>query len=146
MNTLEEYLVEYRYIVVIPLTNETEALLIESIYLNPSKNTMLQCGREYGCADKNEPAQATQLNLLTAEELAQLPKNNITSERVFLVFDRKTVAAKSCNHKFKSKSIRNDMTLYQSSVSNTPDQKVSAIFKILNPREKEWVSKQRGES
>ena len=137
---------EYRYIVVIPLTNETEALLIESMYLNPSKNTMLQCGREYGCADKNEPAQATQLNLLTAEELAQLPKNNITSERVFLVFDRKTVAAKSCNHKFKSKSIRNDMTLYQSSVSNTPDQKVSAIFKILNPREKEWVSKQRGES
>ena len=35
------------------------------------------------------------------------------------------------------------MTLYQSSVSNIPDQKVSPILKILNAREKEWDSKQR---
>ena len=104
---------------------------------------MLQCGREYGFADKNEPARATQLNLLTAEELAQLPTNNIPSEGIFSVFDRKAVAAKSRNHKFKAKSIRNDMTLYQSSVSNIPDQKVSAILKIPNAREKEWDSKQR---
>ena len=53
------------------------------------------------------------------------------------------MAAKSCNHKFKAKSIQNDMTLYQSLVSNIPDQKVSAILKILNAREKEWDSKQR---
>ena len=39
------------------------------------------------------------------------------------------------------KSIRNDMTLYQSLVSHIPDQKVSAILKILNAREKEWDSK-----
>ena len=81
--------------------------------------------------------------MLTAEELTQLPANNIPSERIFSVFDRKAVAAKSRNHKFKAKSIRNDMTLYQSSVSNIPDQKVSAILKILNAREKEWDSKQR---
>ena len=104
---------------------------------------MLQCGREYGFADKNEPARATQLSLLTAEELAQLPTNNIPSQRIFSVFDRKAVAAKSRNHKFKAKSIRNDMTLYQSSVSNIPDQKVSAILKIPNAREKECDSKQR---
>ena len=104
---------------------------------------MLQCGREYGFADKNEPARATQLNLLTAEELAQLPTNNIPSEGIFSVFDRKAVAAKSRNHKFKAKSIRNDMMLYQSSVSNIPDQKVSTILRILNAREKEWDSKQR---
>ena len=104
---------------------------------------MLQCGREYGFADKNEPARATQLSLLTAEELAQLPTNNIPSQRIFSVFDRKAVAAKSRNHKFKAKSIRNDMTLYQSSVSNIPDQKVSAILKIPNTREKECDSKQR---
>ena len=35
------------------------------------------------------------------------------------------------------------MTLYQSSVSNIPDQKVSAILKIPNAREKECDSKQR---
>ena len=104
---------------------------------------MLQCGRECGFADKNEPAPETQLNLLTAQELAQLATNNIPTEKIFLVFDRKAVAAKSRNHKFKAKSIRNDMTLYQSSVSNIPDQKVSAILKILNAREKEWDSKQR---
>ena len=104
---------------------------------------MLQCGREYGFADKNEPARAMQLNLLTAEELAQLPTNNIPRESIFSIFDRKAVAAKSRNHKFKATSIRNDMTLYQSSVSNIPDQKVSVILKILNAREKEWDSKQR---
>ena len=103
----------------------------------------LQCGKEYGFADKNEPARVTQLNLLTAEELAQLPTNNIPRESIFSIFDRKAVAAKSRNHKFKATSIRNDMTLYQSSVSNIPDQKVSAILKILNAREKEWDSKQR---
>ena len=104
---------------------------------------MLQCGRECGFADKNEPAPETQLNLLTAQELAQLATNNIPTEKIFLVFDRKAVAAKSRNHKFKAKSIRNDMTLYQSSVSNIPDQKVSAILKIPNAREKECDSKQR---
>ena len=104
---------------------------------------MLQCGRECGFADKNEPARETQLNLLTAQELAQLATNNIPTEKIFLVFDRKAVAAKSRNHKFKAKSIRNDMTLYQSSVSNIPDQKVSAILKIPNAREKECDSKQR---
>ena len=93
---------------------------------------MLQCGREYGFADKNEPARATQLSLLTAEELAQLPTNNIPSQRIFSVFDRKAVAAKSRNHKFKAKSIQNDLTLYQPSVSNISDQKLSAILKILN--------------
>ena len=143
MDTLEQYLVKYRHIVVSPPTNETEALLLESVCLNASKSMMLQCGKEYGFADKNEPARATQSNLLTAEELAQLPTNNIPSEGIFSVFDRKAVAAKSRNHKFKAKSIRNDMTLYQSSVSNIPDQKVSAILKIPNAREKEWDSKQR---
>ena len=53
------------------------------------------------------------------------------------------MAAKLHNHKFKAKSIRNDMTLNQSSVSNIPDEKVSAILKILNAQEKEWDSKQR---
>ena len=142
MDTLEQYLVKYRHIVVSPPTNETEALLLESVCLNASKSMMLQCGKEYGFADKNEPARATQSNLLTAEELAQLPTSNIPSERIFSVFDRKVVAAKSHNHKFKGKSIRNDMTLYQSSVSNIPDRKLSAILKILNAREKERDSKQ----
>ena len=93
---------------------------------------MLQCGRECGFADKNEPARETQLNLLTAQELAQLATNNIPTEKIFLVFDRKAVAAKSHNHKFKAKSIQNDLTLYQPSVSNISDQKLSAILKILN--------------
>ena len=125
-------LVKYRHIVVSPPTNETETLLLESMCLNASMSMMLKCGREYGFADKNEPARATAVN-----------SNNIPSERIFSVFDRKAVTAKSSNHKFKAKSIRNDMTIYQSSVSNIPDQKVSAILKILNAREKEWDSKQR---
>ena len=122
----------YRHIVVSPPTNETETLLLESMCLNASMSMMLKCGREYSFADKNAPARATAVN-----------SNNIPSERIFSVFDRKAVTAKSSNHKFKAKSIRNDMTIYQSSVSNIPDQKVSAILKIPNAREKECDSKQR---
>ena len=54
------------------------------------------------------------------------------------MFDRKAVAAKPHNHKFKAQSIRNGMTLYQSSVTSVPDQNVSMILKILSAREKEW--------
>ena len=142
IDTLEQYLVKYSHIVVSPPTNETETLLLDSMCLDASKSMVWQCGKEYGFADKNEPARTTQSNLLTAEELAQLPTNNIPSERIFSVFDRNAVAAKSHNHKFKVKSIRNDMTFYQSSVSNIPDRKLSAILKILNVREKERDSKQ----
>ena len=59
MDTLEQYLVKYRHIVVSPPTNETETLLLESMCQNASKSMMLQCGREYGFADKNEPAPTT---------------------------------------------------------------------------------------
>ena len=59
MDTLEQYLVKYCHIVVSPPTNETETLLLESMCQNASKSMMLQCGREYGFADKNEPARAT---------------------------------------------------------------------------------------
>ena len=58
---------------------------------------MLQCGREYLFGNDKEPAQATQLPLLTNEELAYLPTNNIPSERVFLYFFRKATAAKCSN-------------------------------------------------
>ena len=144
MDFFEQYLVIYRHIVVSPPTNETETLLLEPMCLNAFKSMTLQCGSEYGFANKNEPARATQLNLLTAEELAQLPTNNIPSERILSVFDRNAVAAKSRNHIFNKTSIRNDMTLYQSSVSNIPGQNVLAVLKILNAREKEWDSINRG--
>ena len=70
--------------------------------------------------------------MLTLEELANLPTNNIPSEGIFWVFDRKAVAAKPYNHKFKAKSIRNGMTLYQSSVTFVPDQNISMISKMLS--------------
>ena len=59
MDAFEQYLVKYCHIVVSPQTNQTETLLLESMCQNASKSMMLQCGREYGFADKNEPARAT---------------------------------------------------------------------------------------
>ena len=56
MDTLDQYLVKYHHTAVSPPTNETETLLFESMCLKASKSIMLQCGREYGFADKNEPA------------------------------------------------------------------------------------------
>ena len=55
MDTLEQYLVKYCHIVIISPTNERKTLLLGSMCLNASKSLVLQCGREYGFADKNEP-------------------------------------------------------------------------------------------
>ena len=71
MDTLEQYSVKYCHIVVSPPTNESETLLLESMCLNASKSMMLQCGRQCGFADKNEPARETQL-IITRSVISQI--------------------------------------------------------------------------
>ena len=56
---------------------------------------LLQCGREYGFDQEiDAPVCATKLHLLSKEDLPGLPINNIPSEPVFSIFDRKATAAK----------------------------------------------------
>ena len=57
-----------------------------------------QAGREYGFGDHlDKPARATQINLLTKEEHAGLPTNNLDSERHLSVFGKRAPVAKFRN-------------------------------------------------
>ena len=51
--------------------------------------------------------------------------------------------AKYRNHKFKAKSIRNDIVLHHSSFKNTPDHHLKLIVKILDKRECMWNKDQK---
>ena len=93
MDTLREFSVEYGHIQIPNPTSDTESLLLEKMCTQAAKALLLQCGKEYGFGEIAEIARATQLHLLPAEEIKQLPTNNIDSERVFSVFDRKAAAS-----------------------------------------------------
>ena len=138
MDTLREFLVEYRHIQIANPTSDTESLLLEKTRTQAAKALLLQGGREHGFGETAEIARAT----LPAEEIKQLPTNNIDSEKVFSVFDQKAVASSRCrNYKFKVKSIQNDLMLHKS-VMTIPDKKPKQLFKLLNQREDDWNKQQ----
>ena len=98
----------------------------------------LQCGREHGFGETAEIARATRLHLLPAEEIKQLPTNNIDSERVFSVFDQKAAASSRYQkYKFKARPIQNKMMLQRSNMT-IPDKNAKQIFKLLNQRKDDW--------
>ena len=95
MDTLSDYLVVYKHVSIKPPTSETDQLLLKAMCEAASKSLLLQCGHEYGFGQEiDAPVCATQLHLLSKEDLAGLPTNNIPSERVISVFDKKAIAVK----------------------------------------------------
>ena len=137
MDTLSNYLVMYKHVPVKPPTSKTDHLLLMAMYEGASKSMLLQCGREHGFGQEiDAPVHAMQLHLLSRKDLARLPTNNIPSECVFSVFDRKATAGKCQNKLFKAKSNKNDMILYQS-LQRIPEQKVKQIMKVLVKREED---------
>ena len=105
MDTLSDYLLVYKHVSIEPPGSETDHLLLQAMSERASKSLLLQCGHEYGFGQEiDAPVCATQLHLLSKEDLAGLPTNNIPSERVFSVFDRKATAAKYQNKLVKAKS------------------------------------------
>ena len=108
-----------------------------------SKSTLLKCRSEYEFDQEiDAPVQDTHLHLLTKVDLADLPTNNISSERVYSFFNRKATAAKCRNKLFKTKSVTNDMILHQSS-QRIPKQKVKQRMKVLAKREEDWSASQK---
>ena len=127
----------YKHVPVKPPTSKTDHLLLMAMYEGASKSMLLQCGREHGFGQEiDAPVHAMQLHLLSRKDLARLPTNNIPSECVFSVFDRKATAGKCQNKLFKAKSNKNDMILYQS-LQRIPEQKVKQIMKVLVKREED---------
>ena len=108
-----------------------------------------QTGREYGFAKFHlaNPPRATQLNLLTSDELEGLPTNNLESERHLAGFGKRAAVAKFRNQRFTAKGIRNDCTLLISDSFQTKhEQKINKVVQILNEMEQRWVVEQKKSS
>lgn len=145
MDSMNEFLVIYPHVKITKPTSEVELLLLNEMCKDAADALDMQCGREYGFGKfKDKEQRATKLYDLTTEQLKDLPTNNIIAEREFSVFDRKSIAAKCRNHKFRAISIRNDMTLYKSTTFQTSaTRKVKQIMKELDVHEKMWNEQQK---
>ena len=90
---------------------------MKQLCVSAAGGVKLQCGREYGFADGEQPLRATDLTKLTKAELEDLPTNNLAAERDLAKFSNLAVVAKFRNKRFMARSIRTDMVLYQSDQS-----------------------------
>ena len=74
---------------------------------------------------------------MTPKDLEGLPTNNLISERDFSNLDRLAKVAKSRNHKFESKGIRNNMTLIKSNTGKI-DRLSRRLSQILSTYKNLW--------
>ena len=86
MDILREFSVDYRHIQIPNPTSHKESLTLEKMCTQAVKALLLQCSSEYGFGETAEIARATQLQLLTAEEIKQLPTNNTDSKSVLSIW------------------------------------------------------------
>lgn len=96
-----------------PLT-DTELNLFDLMCVDAAHVLMQQCGREYEFATEDlcgQNAQATQIYLLSTEELVHLPSNNLPAEQHLAAFWQRAPVANFMNKKFKAKAICNDMAI-----------------------------------
>ena len=145
MDTLKDYIVVYPHVKVHTPTEDVAFKILKMMCVDAAIVFGRQAGREYGFGTLlNEPARATQLYLLSKEELSDLSTNNLDAERHLTVFGRRAPLAKYRNKKFTAKGIRNDCTLYHSETfHNEPSKSFSVIVKLLNSMEKDWVGEQK---
>ena len=89
MDTLKEYIIHYPHIKITMPTSTLAKKVLHKMCTAAAEVLDRQAGREYGFGEAhnitNQP-RATQLNLLTEEELAGLPTNNLDAERHSAVF------------------------------------------------------------
>ena len=137
-NTLEEYQVEYKHVIVEDLANQIQKDAFSMMCVDAAAGIKLQCGGEYGFGDMDEEdPRATQLYKFSKAELKDMPTNNINAEGDLAKFSQLAVVAKFRNKQFTTKGICNDIVLYQSSQS-VVDSITKKINKVSNNREKNW--------
>ena len=132
MNTLDAYVVHYPHIKVLNPTSEICCKILKKMCLHAAQVFDRQTGREYGFGKfcLSNPPRATELNLLSNEELVGLPTNNLESERHLAGFGRRAAVAKFRNQQFTAKGIRNDCTLLISDSFQTLNEK--KLIKLLD--------------
>ena len=146
MNTLDAYVVHYPHIKVLNPTSEICCKILKKMCLHAAQVFDRQTGREYGFGKfcLSNPPRATELNLLSNEELVGLPTNNLESERHLAGFGRRAAVAKFRNQRFTAKGIRNDCTLLISdSFQTLNEKKINKVVRFLNEMEQRWVADQK---
>lgn len=101
LETLNEYHVDYSFDVPAEDT-EVQEKLLQTFSRKVADCLLEQKGREYGLV--LDPPRATQLHLLSDDQLLQLPTTNIISERHLAIFDREMTAfGRTPNSNFRAK-------------------------------------------
>ena len=145
MDTLKDYVIDYPHVKVQKPTADIDEKILQKMYIDAAEVLDRQAGREYGFSSyKEKPARASQLLLLSKDNLTDLPTNNLDAERHLSVFSRKAPVAKFCNKKFTAKGIRNDMTLFQSKTfQNAPSKNFHSIVKLLSNMDMKMIDTQK---
>ena len=146
MDTLMDYSITYPHMKVTTPTSNLVKMILQKMCVDAAITLERQVGREYGFGEifSKNPPRAAQLHLLSSEELAGLPTNNLESERHLAGFGRRAVVAKYRNKRFSAKGIRNYCTLLASEVFKKQTVKrFDGVVKLLNEMEKNWVIEQK---
>ena len=146
LQTLNDYVIHYRHIPVAYPTSDLSKKILQKMCTDAAEVFDRQAGREYGFGQYRlgrEP-RATELNLLTTEQLSGLPTNNCEAERHLAGFGKRAPVAKYRNKNFTAKGIRNDCTLLLSSAFHKDTGKgFNAVVKVLNDMESKWYNEQK---
>ena len=146
MNTLDAYAVHHPHNKVLKPTSDLCFKILNKMCLHAAQVFDRQTGKEYEFGNfrlSNLP-RATELHLLTNEELAGLPTNNLESERHLAGFGKHAAVAKYRNKRFTAKGIRNDCTLLISDAFQTKNEKkFNKVVKFLNEMVQRRVAEQK---
>lgn len=141
-DTLNKFILNMRGIPVPTLTSDAAKEIVGKMCISAAESIKRQCGREYGFADDDQKLRATDISILTTEELEGLPTNNCINERDLSKFDKEAYVSKCRNRKFKAKNIRNNMVLYKSKKARRLDRISKEIASVLADRERKWDADQ----
>ena len=143
--TLNNYHVDYSFPVKEP-TSPLAKYILKSFAEQASSDLNRQRGREYGFGEYYEnggKGRATDLSKLDKDVLVKLDVENLDTERDLSHMDKLAKRAAACSNKFfNGKGMKDDMTLYQASITSI-DKDTRQIMKILDTQEKEWLASQK---
>ena len=105
MDTLKDCVINYPHIKDQKLAADIEEKILQKMCIDATKVLGRQAGRECSFGSyKGKPTCASQLHLLSKDDLAVLPTNNVDAEH-FSVFGRKNPVAGFGNKKFIAKGV-----------------------------------------
>ena len=147
MDTLKDYVIDYPHVKVQKSTADIEEKILQKMCIDAAAVLDRQAGGEYrfgSYKEKPAPAPASQVHLLSKDDLSDLPKNNLDAESLLSGFGRKAPVAKFRNKTFTAKGIRNDVTLFQAKTfQNAPSKMFHSVVRLLSDTEKKWIDTQK---